>query len=194
MNLLDIKGVGPKTLEKFARLNIYNVEDLLTHYPTKYIDRRKRLKVIDLKLVEDTNYHCLGIIRNLKRIFLGGKRLLITGYIEDDTGNINVTWFNNPYIMSNFKDGDKVIFSGELYKGKISNPKMKKIFVDDADLFNLRFSDDDTSEFAKMEAIYPETRGLKSYQLSLYISDALRALVRNGGQIKETLPKKVLKN
>jgi ATP-dependent DNA helicase RecG len=154
MNLLDIKGVGPKTLEKFARLNIYNVEDLLTHYPTKYIDRRKRLKVIDLKLVEDTNYHCLGIIRNLKRIFLGGKRLLITGYIEDDTGNINVTWFNNPYIMSNFKDGDKVIFSGELYKGKISNPKMKKIFVDDADLFNLRFSDDDTSEFAKMEVIY----------------------------------------
>lgn len=36
MELSDIKGVGPKMLNNFKQLNIYNIEDLLTYYPYRY--------------------------------------------------------------------------------------------------------------------------------------------------------------
>ena len=36
MNLSKIKGVGPKTEQALKKLNINNVEDLVTHYPFRY--------------------------------------------------------------------------------------------------------------------------------------------------------------
>ena len=33
-----LKNVGPKTAEKFARLGVYTVADLLAHYPRRYVD------------------------------------------------------------------------------------------------------------------------------------------------------------
>ena len=37
MELSEIKGVGPKTLGYLKELNINNIEDLLTYFPTKVI-------------------------------------------------------------------------------------------------------------------------------------------------------------
>ena len=36
MELTDIKGVGPKTLEHLHELGIYTLDDLLTNYPYRY--------------------------------------------------------------------------------------------------------------------------------------------------------------
>ena len=33
-----LKGVGPKTAEKFAKLGVATVEDLLGLYPRRYVD------------------------------------------------------------------------------------------------------------------------------------------------------------
>ena len=34
--LKDVKGVGPKSLSLLNKINIYSVEDLVTHYPFRY--------------------------------------------------------------------------------------------------------------------------------------------------------------
>ncbi len=36
-----LKGVGPARAVKLAKLGIENVNDLITHYPRKYYDRRQ---------------------------------------------------------------------------------------------------------------------------------------------------------
>ena len=35
-NLEFLKGVGPKTLGLLNKLNLYTIEDLVTHYPYRY--------------------------------------------------------------------------------------------------------------------------------------------------------------
>ena len=36
MQLKDVKGIGPKSLSLLNKINIYTVEDLVTHYPFRY--------------------------------------------------------------------------------------------------------------------------------------------------------------
>ena len=46
--LKDVKGVGPKSLSLLNKINIYSVEDLVTHYPFRYeILERNVLSVVE---------------------------------------------------------------------------------------------------------------------------------------------------
>ena len=41
----ELKGLGPKSAEKFHKLDIYTIEDLLLYYPFRYEDfKSKHLK------------------------------------------------------------------------------------------------------------------------------------------------------
>ena len=41
MNLENIKGIGPKTVNLFNKLGIYNDSDLINHYPFRFEDLTK---------------------------------------------------------------------------------------------------------------------------------------------------------
>ena len=49
MKLQELKGVGPKIQEKLNKLGIYQVEDLLFHIPSKYLDKTTISPILDLK-------------------------------------------------------------------------------------------------------------------------------------------------
>ena len=49
MELQELKGVGPKIQEKLNKLGIYQVEDLLFHIPSKYLDKTTISPIFDLK-------------------------------------------------------------------------------------------------------------------------------------------------
>lgn len=48
--LFQIKGVGPKFLERLERLNIKTVKNLLWHFPNRYEDFSETVKIKDLKI------------------------------------------------------------------------------------------------------------------------------------------------
>ena len=48
----QLHGVGPKTLERLARLDLNSVQDLLFHLPIRYEDRTKISLIKRLKLGE----------------------------------------------------------------------------------------------------------------------------------------------
>lgn len=131
-------------------------------------------------MVNEETFHCIGTIHHIKKILLRNRREMSTAQLKDDTGYINATWFNNPYIASQYKEGDQVIFSGVMSKGKFSNPKIKKIH-----------SQEDIDRFAKIEAVYPETKGLKSYLINGYIKEVVTHLPENSELLFEPLPKTV---
>lgn len=37
-SIVDLKGIGAKSAEKFHKLDIYTIEDLLLYYPFRYED------------------------------------------------------------------------------------------------------------------------------------------------------------
>ena len=51
MSLSDIKGIGPKRAEAFARLGIEDSSQLLNYFPFRYEDRRNILKIADIKVM-----------------------------------------------------------------------------------------------------------------------------------------------
>ena len=56
MNLTDdirfLKGVGEQRALQFERLHIYNINDILTHFPRDYEDRRNTTKIRNVMLDE----------------------------------------------------------------------------------------------------------------------------------------------
>ena len=60
MNLEEIKGIGPKTIELLNKLNITTIEDLLSYYPYRY----DYLIVTNLLNCIDTGYFSPSIVAN----------------------------------------------------------------------------------------------------------------------------------
>ena len=65
-NLEFLKGVGPKTLGLLNKLNLYTIEDLVTHYPYRY----EVLKRSDLNnLNQDDKIIIDGIVETLPTLY-----------------------------------------------------------------------------------------------------------------------------
>jgi ATP-dependent DNA helicase RecG len=124
-----LKGVGPTRATKLAKLGIENVNDIITHYPRKYYDRRQLRPIGELQPgVEET---ILGRILTSSGRVGRRRRPIITAAVGDDTGVIQVVWFNQPYLARHLKPGSEVILTGQLrfYKGQrqIVNPEFEVI-------------------------------------------------------------------
>ncbi len=122
-----LKGVGPARAVKLANLGIENVNDLLTHYPRKYYDRRRLVGISSLQVgVEDT---FVGRVMTAAQRSPRRRKTLVTAAIGDDTGIVQVVWFNQPYLLQHLKPGTEVIVSGpvRMYRGQrqLVNPEFE---------------------------------------------------------------------
>ena len=108
----EIKGVGQATTKKLKKLGIETVKDLLYHFPFKYEDYTYTAPIAEVVAGQNTNIQgTIELIQNKKS---AKKGLNITeALISDDTGNIKVIWFNQPFIIRNLKSGQKVSLSGK---------------------------------------------------------------------------------
>ena len=113
ISIQSIKGIGPVKAKLFNKLGLNTIEDLLEYYPRGYKDKSKSTKIKDLKPEESFTV----------RVRIAGKaqegrtrsRLIITKLsVFDDTGKLNVVWFNNRFIKNAFKEGDEVLMHGKI--------------------------------------------------------------------------------
>ncbi len=177
-----LKGLGPKRAELLNNeLNIFTFEDLLNHYPFRYIDRSKFYKVSEIK-EGLPNIQAKGIIRNFKT--KGSKyKQYLTAEFSDETATIELIWFKGvKWIMQNIIAGKEYIVFGKpaRYGRKI----------------NIAHPEIDTLEDAKkkmsssLQAVYPSTekltkKGLNSKAINKALADVFTKL---SAKIPETLP------
>lgn len=98
-----LKGVGPERVSLLqSELGIYHYEDLLTHFPFRYVDRSKYYKINEITLAS-AEIQIIGKITGLNEIGQNrGKRLVAR--FADETGQMELVWFKyTKWMKENFE-------------------------------------------------------------------------------------------
>lgn len=89
-----LKGIGPERA-KFIRntLGFSTVQDFLTFYPLRYIDKSKIHRIADIKEEPEAEIQLKGKISDLQEIGYGRGQKRLTAKFRDDSGTIDLVWF-----------------------------------------------------------------------------------------------------
>jgi ATP-dependent DNA helicase RecG len=114
-----LHGIGPKRAERFARLGIHVVRDLLTFLPRRYDDYSQLKPINRLEYGEEVTV--IGRVRRARLRRTQGGQPIFKAILNDGTGSVAVTWFNQPYLANKIKRGRQIVISGEVdeYLGRL---------------------------------------------------------------------------
>ena len=119
MDIGKVKGIGPKKAALFNGMGIHTMEDMLNHYPVSYEDRSVITPLADVEA--EHIYFVSGIvIKKIKNFAHGRQGRMLRLVIEDDTGRLEVLFFNAKYFEGNFKEGEQYNFYGKVTRGRSS--------------------------------------------------------------------------
>lgn len=175
-----IPQIGPRFIQKFTKLGIRTVGDLLYHFPSRYEDFSQIYHVSDLEPGQHATIQ--GTVEDVRVRHTWKRHLtLVEATIIDESGTIRAVWFNQPYIKNILKPGRLANFSG-------------KVTASDEDLYLSHptyelVGETETKHTARLVPVYPETRGLTSKGIRYILQPVLNHLER----IEEWLPLEVRK-
>ncbi len=176
-----LQGVGPKRADLLRQeLNINTIDDLLTYYPYRYVDRSKFYKISevgsDLPFIQ-----IKGKIQGYVSVGKGrGKRLVAD--FTDGTGRLELVWFRGAkWIPENYPVGKELVIFGRpsVYQRKLNvvhpeleDPEKKHVVS------------------SRLQAVYSTTEKLKdNYLTSKAISKLMANLIKGlPRKFEETLP------
>lgn len=169
-----LKGVGEKTARLYNKLGIFTVDDLIRHYPRKYLDYGNTVSVKDAP--PDTPVFIKAtMITPVKESMIRKGLTLYKCNFSDGETVIRVTIFNNKYLAKALRTFDDYILYGKVEKtftsASMSSPQIER------------------ADKAKVHPVYPTTEKLSVKAISNSVRNAL-ALV---GKIPETLSDDILK-
>lgn len=172
-----LKGVGPKTAERFEKLGILTLSDLLCHYPRRYLDFSKPYSIAEAPADTECVVKAEVFAKPGGRILPGGRRMeRITA--GDDVSSLEITWFNNPYAAQKLELGQEYYFQGIVTGGMLRRQMVNPQVRTDAQVKSSPF-----------EAIYPQTEGLTSSA----IAKCVRQLLPHAELLPDPLPSEMLK-
>ena len=158
-----LKGVGPTKARQFANLNIFTLRDLICHFPRGYEDRTQ-LRTIE-KLEVDVPACFKAMVMNSPRTSHIRKGLDITRVqVADSTARLNITFFNNKYVVDQLQYGREYIFygavSGDFIGYNMTNPVFETL-------------DSQPVTTRRVLPIYPLTAGLSNAAVLKAVRQAL---------------------
>lgn len=103
--------VGPTYARRLKRLGIETVEDLLCHFPFRYIDYSLVSPIRQVQPGEIVTVR--GQIISMKNEYTTRGKKIQKGKIADQSGEIEVVWFNQPFLIKTLKPGLTVSLSGK---------------------------------------------------------------------------------
>lgn len=111
--LTCLKGVGPRRAQLLAKAGICSVYDLLSYFPKGYEDQTVIAPIRQLQVGEKQTVY--GTVESVSEKNGGRRNLLITtAVISDGTGSVQLTWFNQKYLVKKLKPGKMVFATGKI--------------------------------------------------------------------------------
>ena len=163
-----LKGFGPKSAEKFQKLGIYTLEDLLLYYPFRYEDFKSKSV---FELIDGEKAVITGTVVTPANVqYYGFKRNRLGFKLKQGEAVVSVSFFNQPYLADKIELGQEIAVFGkwDLAKQSITGMKVLAQVEDD------------------MQPVYRVAQGIS--QTSLV--KAIKAVFDTGVhlELKETLP------
>lgn len=160
-NVMYLKGVGPKKAEQLAKLGIYTVNDLISHYPTNYLDISRPVAIADTQLDENSAVYAT-VVKKSRPIMIRKGMTLYKLIVTDGVNDMPVTIFNSKYLYDSLREGQSYILYGKV-SGNFTSREMSSPQV-------ISPSSD------KILPIYPLTEGITQKFLRDIIKRALSFL------------------
>lgn len=121
--LTVLPGVGPKSAEKFSKLGIESLQDLLLYFPFRYEDFKSK-NVIELEDGEKAVVSGV-VVASANVQYYGYKRNRLRFTIKQDEVVLAVNFFNQPYLADKVEVGSTIAIFGKWDKAKASLTGMK---------------------------------------------------------------------
>lgn len=148
-----------------GKLKLFSVADLLFHFPVRYSDISEVKRIVDLIPGETATVY--GKVSKLKtKKGFRSKIPMGEGEIEDLSGKIKITWFNQAYLAKMIHEGETVKLTGKVTAGKygiyLANPEFEKMVDMPIDSHDTLFTKNELENTGFSYPIYAETRGITS--------------------------------
>lgn len=104
VDVMYIKGVGPKVAYKLNKLGIFTAQDLMMYFPKKHIDYSSRTLIRDLKEGQTTTV--FGFIKSVSSFNTRNNLSVTRVVIGDESGKFELSFFNakgNRYLLQRMK-------------------------------------------------------------------------------------------
>lgn len=176
-----LSNVGPGSARKLEKLGIRTIKDLIFHFPHRYQDFAL---ISDIALAQPGETVTLqGQIKQIKNIYTRYGKVLQQATLSDGTSTIDLTWFNQPYLVKNLPPGTWVSVSGKVSlfgrKRSLVAPEYEKTSG------LVQTPGNQAIHTGRLVPIYPETNGLSSKWIRAKIAGILPAVLN---QTEEYLP------
>lgn len=174
MPVSNLSGIGAKRAALFGKLGIKSVGDLLNFYPRAYEDWSTVEKIGQL---EYGGTFCIRAVLGapITDSRISGGRIISKGLVYDDTGSLQIVFFNNRYISNMLKGGNEYFFYG-------------KVTVDSFGMQMVSPTFSPISDGMRIHPVYKQTSGLVSKTISNAVRQALALLPK---EINDPLPDNV---
>ncbi len=179
----SLRRVDIKTAQKFARLDVESVKDLLYLFPRRHLDYSRHTKISELIPGEHSTVEVTVWEARVVSLGKSGRLKATEALVGDETGNIKIMWFGQSYLAKQFPTGSKIILSGKLdffNRDRLMESPNYEILSHSSPLIHT----------GRLVPIYPLTEGLTARNMRRIVWQALDEW---SSSIKEFLPKDLLK-
>ncbi len=180
---------GNRAMKMYARklekLGIHTLYDFLFHLPSRYENYSLISKIAEIQPGETVTIQ--GQVLEIKTNYMRGARVktMQKALVADDTGTIELTWFNQPFLTKMLLPNTTISASG-----RADNFSRNKTLSLQSPEYEIITGNNQAIHTGRLIPIYPETQGVSSKWLRRQI---YTILTQHGNELKEYLPETLLK-
>lgn len=162
----ELTRVGKATAGRLQRMGLWTVRDLLFHFPHRHEDWSAHKNIGDLVPGQEATVHVSVQQISGRKAFNRRSLHLTEAVVTDESGALNVIWFNQPFLVQQFPPGTLLSLSGKIDTrgGKLtmSSPK-----------YEVRKGDEPLKYTGRLLPVYPLSLNLTQRQVQFLVSHVL---------------------
>ena len=174
--LTTLKGIGEKTEKLFAKVGIYNLQQLLHYYPRDYDCYAEPVPLRECRQEEKNAVY--GRIVHSPSVKGNQRKSVVVLELYEEPVRLQLTWFNMPFLRSTLKKGSVFIFRGKIQE------KSGRLVMEQPEIFTPAAYHE---LLASLQPVYGLTAGLTNKM----VSKAVAQVLERCAPAQDYLPEKI---